>query len=289
MLRTLVGFACSCAFLLAVGPAVSAPEWQRDVVYDTTGGETLKLDIYKPENNTTSHAVVLLIHAGGWSGGDKNYHSYIGMPLAQKGILAFSANYRLAPKNQYPAGVQDCQTALRWVRAHAADYSGDASRIGLMGESAGGHLSSLLGLMDWSTTAGAEQGAHDGARVRAVVNVFGPSDLTGFENIEFCRNLLKGWFGGTESQMPARYLEASPKSWVTKPGPAFLHLHGTADPLVPVDQTRHFDAQLRAADYTTTAIIYEGASHGWLPDSEIGKKSKAAILEFFERELNAQK
>jgi acetyl esterase/lipase len=286
-------FATLLVALLSATHALNAePRVLKDIVYGSAGGEQLKLDVYQPDNDpATSHAVMLLIHGGGWAGGDKSAHAYIGLPLARKGYLAFSANYRLAPKWQYPAGVEDCQAALRWVRAHAADYGGDPSRLAMGGESAGGHLSSLLGLWDWTTTGSTAQGATTPTRVRAVVNVFGPSDLTGFEQIPFCRDLLKNFLGGTETQMPQLYRDLSPMlllntdGLVQKPGPAFLHLHGTKDVLVPVDQTRHFHARLQEKGFDSTMIIFEGANHGWAPASEEGKRSWQAICELLNRTL----
>lgn len=284
------------AFLLQLTIcAFAEPRVEKDVVYGNAGGEDLKLDIYRPESDATSHPVVLLIHGGGWAGGDKTAHQYIGVPLAKAGCLAISANYRLAPKFQYPAQVDDCQAALRWVRSHSADYGGDAKRLALMGESAGGHLVSLMGLWDWTTTGTAVQGATADSRVRAVINVFGPSDLTGFEQVPFVQDLLKNFLGGPESQYPELYRELSPvfvlekDGLVQKPGPAFLHLHGTKDVLVPVDQTRKFDAKLREKGFDSKAIIFEGANHGWPPDGEEGKQSKAAVGELLRRTLGPTK
>ncbi|MGI8907851.1 MAG: alpha/beta hydrolase fold domain-containing protein [Candidatus Sumerlaeaceae bacterium] len=279
-----------CANLCVLSSA--AIRVDKDVVFATVSGEELKLDLYWPENDTTSHAVVLMFHGGGWAAGDKSHHTVVGPLVAEAGYLAISANYRLSPKHKYPAGVQDCQAALKWVRANAAEYRGDARRLALMGESAGGHLSSLLGLWDW-TTSGPSQGASDDMKVRAVVNIYGPCDLSAFNGTQFCEDLATNFLGGTTETIPSLYREASPihlldqAGVVDKPGPAFLHVHGTADALVPVDQSRRFHARLKELGFDSTLVILEGANHGWKPDSEEGKRAGKAAVEILDRKLKA--
>jgi len=272
------------AAVVTGAPARGAVTVERDVLFHTVAGEQLRLDIYRPEGETTAPLpVVLLIHGGGWAGGDKQVHNYIGLPLAEAGYLAISANYRLAPKHPWPAAVDDCRVALEWVRAHAARYGGDPSRIALMGESAGGHLSALLGLLDAQTTP-SETDAEP-PRVRAVVNVFGPADLVRLWEIPVCQNLLKDWLGGDPVARADAFRAASPLMQIGARGPAFLHIHGTADRLVPVEQTKAFHEALEKAGLRSRTLILEGAGHGWAPGSDHGKKSLDAILEFLAETL----
>lgn len=267
------------AVLLSTGVASAGVRIDRDLAYFTTGGETLRLDVYAPEAEPEKCPVVLLLHGGGWAIGDKKEHYNIGRSLAQAGFIAVSANYRLAPKHPYPAAVDDCRAALAWVRENAEDYNGDPARLGLMGESAGGHLSSLVALSDDQSTP---------SGVRAVVNLFGPSDLTKLWEVEGCQGFLRGWFGGPPSEHADAYRKASPVTYLKSGMPAFLHIHGAKDKLVPVEQTKSFHEALKAAGADSTIVIYEDAEHGWHNKSKHASKSREAALDFFKEKLRAK-
>jgi len=116
----------------------------RDVVYRTVDGVSLALDIYLPRTSGP-HPAVLLVHGGGWHGGDKRSFAAYGRILAREGFAAFSVNYRLAPQFHYPAALEDLRCAVKWVREHAGDWGVDPGRIAAVGSSAGGHLVALLG------------------------------------------------------------------------------------------------------------------------------------------------
>ena len=117
-------------------------------------------------------AAVILVHGGGWSTGDKSggprklFMAPMNAPLERKGLAWFSINYRLAPQHRYPACIEDVETAIRWLKAHAKEYRVDPRRIGLAGESAGGHLVALAAVR-----------ADEATRVAAVVPFYAPFDL----------------------------------------------------------------------------------------------------------------
>src|SRR4051812_12135817 len=159
-----------CAiFLIFAGVALAG--LQTDIEYGRAAGESLKLDAYVPDGAGPFPAVIL-VHGGGWNGGDKSggpkkgYMAPMHEPLAKAGFAWFSINYRLAPKHPYPACIEDVETAIRWVKANAAKYHLDPLRIALSGESAGGHLVQLAMVR-----------ADESTRMAAVVPFYGRCEL----------------------------------------------------------------------------------------------------------------
>ena len=176
------GLAAAISVAVAVGLAgitipasahdPTAVSVERDVVYRTVDGESLRADVYLPADSGDERPVVLLVHGGGWSRGDRTEHEEQGRLLAEAGFVAVSVDYRFAPAHRYPAAVDDVQAAVRWLRKKAQRnaYGIDPNRIGALGGSAGGHLVGLLAVLG--------EGRLDRrARVAAVVAWSGPMDL----------------------------------------------------------------------------------------------------------------
>ena len=233
-----------------------------DIVYGEAGGKKLLLDASVP-GGAGPFPVAILVHGGGWSRGDKfqvppgdsaDISPWFG-PLTAARFTWFSINYRLAPQHPWPACLEDVQTAIRWVKAHAAEYQGDARRIALFGHSAGGHLVCLA-----ATLAG------DDTRVQAVVG-FAP--VTDFE-FELPRRgglstSLQKLHGQPKEVTPASLAilrETAPINHVRAGLPPFLLLHGDADQSVPFQTSVNFQAKLRAAGVPCELITIAGAPHG---------------------------
>ena len=230
-----------------------------DIEYGRAGGESLKLDAYVPDG-AGPFPTVILVHGGGWTAGDKSGGPRKALiapmqePLARAGFAWFSINYRLAPQHPYPACIDDVETAIRWVKAHAAEYRLDPQRIALSGESAGGHLVALAAVR-----------ADERTRLAAIVPFYAPSDLAGrvTPGAPLPANYV-ALFGRTTADESALALlrAASPLSYV-KPGlPPFLLVHGNADARVPYDQSTKFQAKLRAAGVRCDLLTIEGGGHG---------------------------
>jgi len=241
-----------------------------DVVYAEVSGETLKLDAFTPEG-TGPFPVCILVHGGGWTKGDKhnNFRTLLG-PLGEAGFVWFSINYRLAPKHRFPACVEDVDTAIRWVKAHASEYQGDVRRIALIGESAGGHLVSFSAARAKADT-----------RVAAVVPFYAPNDL----ELQARQNLLTpAWattlFGITMMDEAAwkTIREASPTNYVSSGMPPFLMVHGSADDRVAVTQSHLFQSKLKAARNTCDLLIVEGAGHGLVHWDKVDPGYKAKLI-----------
>jgi alpha-L-fucosidase 2 len=152
------------AFFVGLFAITARADLKTDVVYGEAAGEKLLMDAFTPEGRGP-FPVCILVHGGGWVQGDKynNFRTLL-TPLSEAGFAWFSINYRLAPKHRYPACVEDVETAIRSVKAHATDYNIDPKRIALIGESAGGHLVSLATVR-----------AQADIRVAAVVAFYSPN------------------------------------------------------------------------------------------------------------------
>jgi len=273
----------------AIDPA-SLGKVERDITYGVADGIALKMDIYYPKEASGAVPAVLYVHGGGWITGNKTAGAgVLEIPeLVSRGYLVAAVNYRLAPRYKFPAQIEDVKCAVRFLRANAATYGIDPERIGAWGGSAGGHLVALLGVTD--ATAGLEGDggyADQSSRVQAVVDMFGPSDLTtAFQGAN--PRLLERVFGTTD-----RYSEtvklASPVTWVSSDDPPFLILHGEKDRLVPLSQSEILHDRLIAASVPATLTVVKNAGHGFAPAGGPIDPSRLAITkmvaDFFDQHL----
>ncbi len=267
----------------AVACTASAATTQTDIEYGRAGGETLLLDAHIPDGPGPFSAVIL-VHGGGWTGGDKSggtskgYMAPLHEPLTEAGIAWFSINYRLAPQHIFPAPVEDVETAIRWVKAHAAEYRIDPKRIALSGESAGAHL-----------VVAAVVRADEATRVAAVVPIYGRYDLTQFKPDAAIGGGIAALSGHKIFNAEARALleKASPLQQVKSGLPPFLLLHGTADASVPFQQSVMLLEKLRAAKVPAEMIPIEGGVHGMLGWPAIAPEFKQKIVAWLNRTMPA--
>lgn len=216
-----------------IGGAVRAQDVvRRDLVYSEAGGVKLLMDIYLPWQPGPRPAV-LLVHGGGWLGGSKAGYREIGPMLARKGYAACAINYRLAPDHPYPAAMDDCHRAIRWLRAHGPEFGIDPKRIAAMGDSAGGHLVALIGVRDARPGVDKELG-HYRSRPDAVVSNYGAHELFLMWKIEMAHRPLTAWLGGPPDRFAENYRMASPVFMVDKKTPPMLLIHGDKDTVNPL-------------------------------------------------------
>lgn len=219
-----------------------------DVEYGNVGGRALTLDLFQPTGSMAPAAGLVFIHGGAWAGGSKSDYAYYGQLFAQKGYVVASINYRLAGEAPYPAAVEDCKCAVRWMRAKAAELGVDPQRIAVVGGSAGGHLSMMVGYSsDVPVLEGT--GGHEGvsSRVQCVVNLYGPCDLTTdfVRNNEYANRVVRNFLGKTIDEDLAVYQQASPITYLDAQDPPTLILHGTIDDVVPIDQGDELAVKLK--------------------------------------------
>jgi len=222
---------------------------ERDIVYARrpTGG--LHLDLYLPAT-PPPHPLVVWIHGGGWKFGGKGWMLYL-RKLTRQGFALASVQYRLSGTAKYPAAIDDCRDALRWLEQNGVIYGLDRRHIFLAGASAGGHLAAFLAL---------EAGRPE---IRAVCVLYPATDLTGFANQNAKHGYLPDFLGGSVNQKRALAIQGSPVNYVRRNAPPFLFFHGDKDTLVPIAQSQELDEKLRADGVESRLIVVQGKGHGF--------------------------
>jgi acetyl esterase/lipase len=280
--------------LFALPFAAQTPEPQfavvPDVQYCTDGGKPLLMDVFIPKHrNVTPTPAVLWIHGGGWERGDKSGNSGAQF-LANAGFVTASLSYRLSDDSPFPAAVEDCKCAIRFLRANAPKYGIDPERIGAAGSSAGGHLAELLATAD--QTAGLEGNGgwqNVSSKVQAAASYFGVSDLTVPFPQDTVRVIVK-FFRGTEKEEPVLYRKASPILYVSKGDPPLLLVHGAKDDGVPFDQSVRMAKAYRRLSLPVEFISVKNAGHdfqhlGDAPVSPSVETIHRRTVDFFKRYL----
>lgn len=272
----LVSSICLADFASAqIDPPIPRVETKRRIVYATHGGVELKLDLAFPKRGKMRPAV-MCIHGGGWRAGNReSYHKRIA-EIAEQGYVAATVSYRFSDVAPWPAQFGDVKAAYRWLVDHAEEYGIDPERIAVRGDSAGGHLSMMLG------SAFSETGESTiGTRPRAVINYYGPSDLRSADRIERARGLVEALAGGTFEEKADVLASASPITFVDRCDSPVITFHGTEDKLVPILHGTTMHAALSKAKVPNQLFRMEGAAHGIGGDIEAGRKALAAFTDAY--------
>lgn len=279
-------FALVALLLLVAAPRDSAAlTVERDVVYGTAQGTPLLLDLAMPKTGNGPFPVVVFLHGGGWSEGNRQEMNHFIEGVAGLGYVGVTVAYRLVPAARFPAQLEDCKAAVRWLRANAAKYRINPKRIGVVGFSAGGHLASMLGVTGKNDgLEGAGGNPDQSSRVQAVVSFFG---LTDFSTRDWPRDLENGviepFLGGSFANHADEYRRASPITYVTSDAPPFLFFHGSEDKLVPVDQSKRLGEKLRNAGVFAEVNVLEGEGHGFTDAAN--QKAMRRMLDFLDAHL----
>jgi acetyl esterase/lipase len=247
-----------------------------NVVYSRPAGFELKMDIYYPEPSVATKAAVVVFHGGAWMFGDKSEMREVCQSFAKQGILAAAVQYRLAPKTRWPGFYDDGQTAVRYLRENAAKYRIDPKRIGACGASAGGHVALLLGFTDTRDPKPKEY-PRQSSRVSAVIDVFGPSDMTR-DYPKSYDMLFMAILGKPRAEASAEITAASPVSFIDRRAAPVFIIHGKADPMVPVAQSQWLEQKLKSNGTQCVCRYIDGLKHE-LPASnaEVGRAVQEAI------------
>jgi len=262
----------------------------RGLEYANAGGKAILLDLYLPEKAEGPLPLIVWVHGGAWQTGSKE-----GCPalrMAPRGYAAASIDYRLSQEAIFPAQIEDCKAAIRWLRAHAKDYNLDPQRFGAWGASAGGHLVALLGTAgDVKELEGTGGNPDQSSRVQAVCDFFGPTDFCQMAahslpgspiQHDDARSPESRLIGGALQENKDKAARANPITYVTRNAPPFLILHGDKDPLVPHHQSEILAEALKKAGVEVTLHTVAGAGHGFG-----GPQIDRMVEEFFDKHLKA--
>ena len=274
--------------------AVAEERVEHNVVFGMYSGLALLMDVYYPEN-PNGYGIVF-ISGSGWTRGlssdatplkESGQEDVYAVPLAAAGYTVFGINHRASPRFRHPAHLEDAQRAVRFVRHHAERFGIDPSRIGVMGGSSGGHLVSMLGVLDGAGAAtDASPVNRESAKVQVVVARAAPTDLT----LSSARS-NHALFGFRRSDREdsveyQRFVEASPVTHVTSDDVPFLLIHGDADQTVPIKNAEVMKAALEQADVPVDLLRIPGAGHGpTFPGATNPPDYIGAMVEWFDRHL----
>ena len=268
----------------------------RDLVYVEGGHERQKLDLFLPAKVDGPVPVIIWVHGGGWQNGSKENCPALRGGYLEKGYAVASLNYRLSQHAVFPAQIEDCKAAVRWLRAHAKEYGLDGSRFGAWGSSAGGHLVALLGTS--GEVKAFDVGAHldQSSRVQAVCDYFGPTDFIALAKSRDARRPATSLspesqlIGGFVLDHPDKVERADPITYVSADDPPFLIVHGDADLVVPYAQSELLFAAMKKTGLGVRFHTIRGAAHGG-PGFSSGEV-ETMVADFFDDRLkkrNAEK
>jgi len=259
--QTLLLIALSLATVTAHAAETRTPT-QDGILYGTADGQPLTMDYYAPKG-PAPHPIAIIIHGGGYHGGDSKAGSeaYVADFLAPAGYAVFSVNYRVAPKYPYPFMVQDVQRAVRYLRSHARDYKADPNKIALVGGSAGGYLSNMVGLLN----APGDPNASDpidrvSAKSQAVVSLYAQSSFEFVPLNADVHRFLDPFIA--QKGLKEAIRESSPITYVAKRDPPFLQILGDQDEYIPMSEATNLQTALHAVKVRCDIITIPGGKHG---------------------------
>ncbi len=259
--------ATAVADLLKIPPGVKLI---KDVEYARVDDKPLLLDIYLPGKAASPLPVIVWVHGGAWVSGRKEPCQIVS--FSGKGYAIVSISYRLSGTAQFPAQINDCKAAVRWVRANAAKYGFDPDRVGAAGGSAGGHLVALLGTSGDVKELEGDVGGNlkYSSRVKAVADFCGPTDFTREDSVRdtsknepaILETALTKLLGGPWKEKREAANMASPIYHISRDDPPFLIVHGDADEIIPVKHSQILHDKLKEAGLDVTLHIAKGGGHG---------------------------
>ncbi|MBN1844280.1 MAG: alpha-L-fucosidase [Sedimentisphaerales bacterium] len=284
-----LGLLIPLSIVVAQGSPAALPEGAtayRDLAYVSGGHARQKLDLYVPKDG--DHLPLIIhIHGGAFRMGSKEN----GVPLEYLswGYAVASINYRLSQHAVFPAQIEDCKAAVRWLRAHAREYRLDPNHFAAWGSSAGGHLAAMLGTAGDTKEFDVGGNLDPSSRIQAVVDYFGPTDflhmdahrLPGGQVHDVADSPESQLVGGPIQENKEKVAKANPITYVTKNAPPFLICHGDTDPLVPHHQSALLAAALKQAGVPVTFYTVKGAGHGRFNDPNVPRLTR----EFLEATL----
>jgi acetyl esterase/lipase len=266
---------------------IPAARITRAVVYAEYGQRQLRLDVYRPPVQQGVAPGIVAVRGGAWQQGDKEFFSYIAGQLAMEGFVTASIEYRTSGEAKFPAAVHDVKAAVRWMRAHAAEYGVDPHAIGAIGGSAGAHLVAMLATSTPGTLEGEGGNAATSSEVQAVVAMGGAYNLESRDGVgsEFIRAVTE-FIGAPLGAHAEALAAASPVRHVSSRSAPLLLLHSPTDPLAPFGQAVAMEqAYRRAGAPVALKAIDAPGSHGFWGDPRYFPEARRQAVEFFRKHL----
>ena len=259
---------------------------EMNVTYAKYGDRTLEMDIYRPQEAWGQLPAVVCIHGGGWAKGTRRNHGTIAQALAARGYVAATISYRLSGEAQFPAHIQDCKAAVRFLRSNAKKYGIDSENIGAIGLSAGGHLTALL-----ATSGGVKELEGDGGNagfsstIQAAIPMGAQTDFLSERTREISRTkeIWQKFLGGSMEQQPSTYRLASPLHHLDQNDPPVWFITGETD-----DPSTHADAfrqRMKQLGIPSNLTIIKGAPHPFLGKQDWFDETIETADKFFSRHL----
>jgi acetyl esterase/lipase len=263
-----------------------------NIVYERANGWEGKLDVYARRSSMPAPTVIF-IHGGGWVQGTKESSVLTALPYIAMGYSVVNVEYRLANVSLAPAAIEDCRCALRWVIAHAKEYSFDTDRLVIAGASAGGHLALTTGMIP--TSAGFDrtcQGPGE-PQVAAIVNFFGIADVADLLDGPNKKPFPETWpytvqWLGNQPNRVELAKASSPLTYVRAGLPPIISIHGDADPLVPYNHSVRLQEALQKAGVPHELVTIPGGGHGNFSPAE-WQRAYTAIQAFLTRHVTGAK
>lgn len=278
-----VAYATKMLKLIDTEPAVpNELKVYKGLEYKRVDSVSLQLDLYRHKELKEIVPVLIFIHGGSWSKGKRSdYLPYL-VDYAMKGYVTATVSYRLSGVAKYPAALEYVKCAIKWIKDHAEEFGIDPKRVALIGGSAGGHLAMMAGYDNNKTVDNLCESESD-TRVKAIVNLYGPTDLT----TEYAREIksVSYFLGKTWQEAPELFFNASPKSLISSDDPPTLTFHGTLDSLVPVSQSDSLNSWLNQAGVVSEYHRLKGWPHTMDLAQKVNKYCQYHIDEFLKANL----
>lgn len=258
------------------GIPTSQVRYTSGIPFAAPDGVPIRLDVYQPAQ-VGKYPAIIVIYGGAWRSGSPRQNADFNRYMAARGYVIWAIAYRHAPRYRFPAQIEDVQAALAFIRQHATEYETDVERIALLGRSAGAHLAMLAAY------------SPDAPRIRAVVDYYGPVNLTkGYYDLPHpdpinVRAVLKMFLGGSPDELPELYQQASPINYVTQPQPPSLLVYGGRDNIVQAKFGRTLRDRLRTVGSRAIFLEIPWAEHAF--DAVFNGVSSQLALYYTERFL----
>ena len=238
-----------------------------NITYQTANNWDAKLDVYQPSGVTTPSPTIMYIHGGGWTGGSKEANALTTLPYMAMGWTVVNVDYRLAKVSLAPAAVEDSRCALRWVYRNAKQYNFDLNKLVVTGQSSGGHLALMAGMLPASAGLDSECPGTEELKVAAIINWYGITDVVELLDGPNTRPFAVTWLGSVANREELAK-RVSPLTYVRPGLPPILSIQGDADPTVPYTQSVRLRQALDKAGVPNEHVTVPGGKHGNFPEAE---------------------